>query len=1184
MERNGSLKHRKIIYTDSIRKDKPSSLKYEVLVYADNYTENLAESESLITLFGNHERKETWTFHRQGKVTRMEIETFKNLGSPERMQIVPKGSGHLWFLEKILVVDLQNSNLFEFGPSSWIDDSSPSFNFQLLRKIEKPNKREHASDPQLDILNCQIILDSILSQNQEELERTLSKRRSTNVNVPLHGTEDRLLHAAVCTGNVNIVKALLSHADIDVNVHGTQGLTPLHTASSLTDGNLIVTLLVEAGANIEARDESGCTPLALAVLRGNLQSVQAILSNGARFDTTNDENKNILHLAVTNPELLHFLLQKQEAKPLLKRFDKVGCTPIHYAARESAEAVRLILQYGGDICDRDGYGRYAIHYTSDTVVTGCLKELVHGGAVVNCEDDFKNRPLHLACSAGNAAMVKALIKFKASVSQNIKGESPLHLAAKSGSLDCVTELLNVFSSSLDMIDCEGDTALHVSARQGHVQLVKALLDQGCRVSYNWHRQNVLDVAMVAGNEDVVLLLASRPDWARFLRLPNSPDGHPQLPEIMQKMPDAAEKFLDQFVTQEEEKQEKDSNPLIKLFDHARKKGLRIKTIFERLDTNNSGSLSRDEIRQGLQMMGTDFQEEEVDQIITTFDRNGDGEINLRELYDKLPQGNTSSFRQKKFQRFRYDFRYLKGHGDNTPLKALIKMDAVENATYVRCMHHPVVEKLVAVSWQKFGVYVYFLNFFTFVVFLCLLTSLIVMETDIHYLNITHNLNSTSEKYAEVLHGGNYHTALATIVMATILIQMIKELCQLKVQGITAYMEFDNFIEWALYITSFLFTLGALGEFLPKDYFSDDVRMQLGSVAVFLAWLDFVLFLELIPVFGIYVHMIKILLGTLLKVIWILLTFVIAFGLAFYALKNSITMFQTAGVSIITVGLMSFGELGYHENFINRTQQYDLGVVMLIIFCLLVVIILNNLLIGLAVGDVEAVRHIAQMKQQIMSIELYLHLSDSWLAQLLKSRVSLDEYFENREIRKKRDVWEMLKPILEIGLNEHENEEANADLSIHQKLSELCTVMKNIHQRLDAIEERCDVRKWSERAQHHEQFPSCKPFPQTQCYIGSTQQSSKESVVVAATGNSPQNDESKMWKPHKQNKTVTFDSVRTRYLSGDSAHTIHEEDVDNLHKGAQIANQKLHAKTVTSDGQNSDSVVLVFDDENCECVV
>jgi hypothetical protein len=67
----------------------------------------------------------------------------------------------------------------------------------------------------------------------------------------------------------------------------------------------------------------------------------------------------------------------------------------------------------------------------------------------------------------------------------------------------------------------------------------------------------------------------------------------------------------------------------------------------------------------------------------------------------------------------------------------------------------------------------------------------------------------------------------------------------------------NFVEWIMYISSFVY-------FVPLTE-KTHVQIAAGAIAVFLAWVNFTLFLKMFPPLGIYIIMAKKVLTSMLKV-------------------------------------------------------------------------------------------------------------------------------------------------------------------------------------------------------------------------------------------------------------------------------------------------------------------------------
>ena len=88
------------------------------------------------------------------------------------------------------------------------------------------------------------------------------------------------------------------------------------------------------------------------------------------------------------------------------------------------------------------------------------------------------------------------------------------------------------------------------------------------------------------------------------------------------------------------------------------------------------------------------------------------------------------------------------------------------------------------------------------------------------------------------------------------------------------------MELFLFVTSVIFMSSGLqsGCLCPESW-----QWQLGALALFIAWLDMILFLKKLPLTGIYVVMFVDIFWSLMRIIFLSVLFVVSFGLAFYML-------------------------------------------------------------------------------------------------------------------------------------------------------------------------------------------------------------------------------------------------------------------------------------------------------------
>lgn len=89
------------------------------------------------------------------------------------------------------------------------------------------------------------------------------------------------LMVAAREGKADVVRALLSGNDVNINLADAQGNTPLIEASRFGHDD-VVGALIERGANLSAKNKDGQTALMLAVKNGHDAVVRRLKQAGAK--------------------------------------------------------------------------------------------------------------------------------------------------------------------------------------------------------------------------------------------------------------------------------------------------------------------------------------------------------------------------------------------------------------------------------------------------------------------------------------------------------------------------------------------------------------------------------------------------------------------------------------------------------------------------------------------------------------------------------------------------------------------------------------------------------------------------------------------------------------------------------------------------------------------------------------
>ncbi|KAJ4291301.1 hypothetical protein N0V88_006305 [Collariella sp. IMI 366227] len=348
------------------------------------------------------------------------------------------------------------------------------------------------------------ILSAVQAADHVELDALL-ERSSPNFHAEFYGQELSPLHIAAMFGNLRVVNTLLSRG-ARVNCCGEGGDTPLaltilhghpHIAMALIRGGAdilltdaqqrtplhlaaaqnfttVAQLLLQKGAAVNAMDEEGRTPLMAAIQRIDREvspddvSMLRLFLQPTRNQTREQDDEVRITLATSQRQWtpLHEVASRGyvrdlkailEARPGVARelvTDSKGCTPLWHAARNGhIDAAKLLLHHGA--------GRHINHVTDDlndpTVLWAitatdppdlieCLPILLD----LQIPDSEGMQPLHHAA---------------------LKGCCTLYFASAHGHILCAAILLGA-GADLNAQDDKGNTALHVAARMGQVDMVE----------------------------------------------------------------------------------------------------------------------------------------------------------------------------------------------------------------------------------------------------------------------------------------------------------------------------------------------------------------------------------------------------------------------------------------------------------------------------------------------------------------------------------------------------------------------------------------------------------------------------------------------------------------------------------------------------------------------------------------
>jgi ankyrin repeat protein len=201
-----------------------------------------------------------------------------------------------------------------------------------------------------------------------------------------------------------------------------------------------------------------------------------------------------------------------------------GTTPVHLSAYFGLlDAAKELLLKGYPSDEEDSAGCTPLSYAAENGHREVVSLMLSNGArpdAAYATSSNERTPLSFAAENGHEDVTRLLLDFGASPTprrrRRASKPTPLTYASGNGHLVIVNLLLQAHEPDEPWDDNE--MALSAAAEEGHVEIVRALLDKGCHPDLKWERGNnrlgtrfrtPLSYAAGAGHASVVHLLLER---------------------------------------------------------------------------------------------------------------------------------------------------------------------------------------------------------------------------------------------------------------------------------------------------------------------------------------------------------------------------------------------------------------------------------------------------------------------------------------------------------------------------------------------------------------------------------------------------------------------------------------------------------------------------------------------------
>uniref|UniRef100_A0A674AGC0 Transient receptor potential cation channel, subfamily A, member 1b n=1 Tax=Salmo trutta TaxID=8032 RepID=A0A674AGC0_SALTR len=743
------------------------------------------------------------------------------------------------------------------------------------------------------------------------------------------------LHLAVSHTHNHLVQLLLSHYKTGSNLEGGLGNTPVMLACFINNTEAL-SILLRHGARLSSQNKLGHYAIHAAAFAGSKKAMDVILKAGEEMGHSIEEHINFLdkswssplHLAVWggNMNIIEFCIHKG-AKIDQQQVD--GSTALHLACSQGAtEAVKLILssyiRLDSIINLPDGACQTPLHRATIFDHTELAEYLISKGADIDYIDCKGLSPLLLATNCGAWRTVALLLSKGANV--NIKDKSGcnfLHLTIlqPKGLKNLSRDILQVQDDLLSNEDHKGCTPLHYACRLGIHESVKNIL--------------VLQVSLDRKSKDKKSALHFAAQYGRV--------------NTCQRL---LETITDSRLLNEGD--ERGLTPLhlasggghTKVVELLLRKGALFhcdykgRTCLHHAAAEGYTQTMKIVLATNIKLL--DKLDEEGSTALHLAARDGHVaavRLLLQRGAEISLNKNHASFFHEALQHGRKDVINAIIDSDRSVQKTntlliqsteilllclkiqpLATLNAMVKYNRIELLTHPVCKKYLEMKWMAYGSAAHLLNLFVYLLGLLPLTHLIV--------SLRPSLDYT---------GPDNTTAVTMVPISFREVLYTNTRCM------------DTFFQ---------------------------------------SWISFLFYLQRFEHFGIYVVMFNEIAKTLWKILLLFFFLMLAFALVFHALMLNQKEFERLDLSGVQIFVMMVGELNYQSNILdiyldNKLPFPLLTFYMFVVFVILMPILLMNMMIGLAVGDIAEVKRTAALKRIAMQIELHTNLEEKMPYWLLK---------------------------------------------------------------------------------------------------------------------------------------------------------------------------------------------------------
>lgn len=618
-------------------------------------------------------------------------------------------------------------------------------------------------------------------------------------------------------------------------------------------------------------------------------------------------------------------------------------TPLHSAAFGSSfEVLKFLLKNGAKLevtgKTKDNadfiYGT-ALHSAVKANAVECITLLLAECSDINSVEPGGFSPLHSAAELGLTHPLKILLDY--GVDPNLvtrdKKNTALHLAAEGGFSECISLLLSK-GANADAINYKGQTALHLAARAQSVECVEMLLNTGACDS------NAVDNDMRSPLHSAVGKSLLAYDITEILLMwkaeVNQKDKYGYTPLHIAALNEQS-RCVETLLYHGADVSAKTKGGISALSIIVRKTPASLSMLYQKLDSAISLS---------------------------------DREASNREIEMKL------------------DFRFLL---QNCDMGEISFLKTFVDAGQKDILEHPLCEAFLYLKWEKIRKY-YVARLLFYGIFVFCLSAYVLMALAHNCYNsgraasnstmITDSETQLCQDKSVIAEFLRRNYLVTEVTWFTLVFFTLCE-CLRKFSGFAAYsslkqylLQMENIIEWFVIVSVFVISCIYAG----RTY---TWQNHVGAFAVLLGWVNLMVMIGQLPVLGSYVAMYTSVQKEFAKLFAAYLCLLIGFTISFCVIFPMSDAFGNPFVGFMKVLVMMTGELDFEDLLLGKGDEnkpaFLLEIsahVVFIIFLLFVTVVLMNLLVGIAVHDIQGLQKTAGLLKLVRQTEMIAYIESA----------------------------------------------------------------------------------------------------------------------------------------------------------------------------------------------------------------